>query len=272
MKRVFVQFLIILVILFGVFTFIKIKLRSPLNIAFDNAYITSFERLMVSGMGEEFSLIRIDSTYWLEVNSLSYPIESGKIYNYLAPLERMKSSKRIKKKNFDVLDSKGYWFDFSLSDNSFDDFGIYSSKGDYYYQSKVSKDYFRVDSFDVQSVTDFSYNNLLPRAIYWKEDWGTKMRLRSLTDNDTLAISNLDSLVLNLFSELSKRSATDQMILGECTLALELIDSTDQVQNRFNVALDSNEMTLILEQTKPFTSRVELDTTLSKSLLSLFGF
>ena len=155
MKRILVQFLLILALLFGAYSLLKKKLHAPWVVAFNPEPITDFDRLMVSGMGEEFSIIEIDGAYWLELNGLSYPVDSLAVQRYLSPLQELRSGNRIKKKHFDLLESRGYTFDFTPDNERLKDFGVYQLKGNYYYQSSISKDYFQVDSF--QSTILFWY-------------------------------------------------------------------------------------------------------------------
>ena len=271
MKRILVQFLLILALLFGAYSLIKKKLRSPWNVAFNPERITDFNRLMVSGMGEEFSIIGIDGGYWLEVNGLSYPIDSSTLKSYLNPLRELSSGSRIKKKHFDLLESKGYSFDFAPDNIRIKDFGIYQLKGNYFYQSSVSKDYFQIDSFLSDTILEFSYANLLPNAIEWTEKEHAVFKLRSICDLDTLEVFVPDTMILHVFEGLAKKQATDTIITANWRYNLEFIDSTNAVYHRYNFAIDTTTRDVFIEQTKPFNSRIQLDTFEASILIDLFG-
>ena len=271
MKRIFVQFLLILALLFGTYSLIKKKLRAPWVVAFNPESITDFNRLMVSGMGEEFSIIGIDNAYWLELNGLSYPVDSSVVQCYLHPLHGLRSGNRIKKKHFDLLESKGYTFDFTPNNERFKDFGIYQLRGDYYYQSSISKDYFQIDSFQSDTILDFSYKNLLPKALEWSNYSTKSFKIRPIFNNDTLDVFVTDSITLSVFEGLSKAIATDTIILAEWNGTLEFLDSINAVYTRYNVALDTTTNEVFMEQIKPFNSRTKLDSVGASVLLRLFG-
>ena len=76
MKRVLVQFLILVILLFGAYSLVKNTLRATWSIKLNTDSITNFEHLMVSGEGTEFSITKVDSSFLLDVNGLSYPIKS----------------------------------------------------------------------------------------------------------------------------------------------------------------------------------------------------
>lgn len=271
MKRILVQFLLILALLFGTYSLIKKKLSAPWIVAFNPERITDFDRLMVSGMGEEFSIIGIDGAYWLELNGLSYPIDSSLVQRYLSPLQELRSGNRIKKKHFDLLESRGYTFDFTPDNERFKDFGIYQLSGDYFYQSSISKDYFKIDSFKSETILEFSYKNLLPNAIEWYNEGTEDFKIRSVYNNDTLDVFEADSITLSVFEGLSKRLAIDTIILADWNCNIEFLDSTNTVFNRYNIALDTTTNEVVIEQIKPFNSRIKLDSVDSSVLLRLFG-
>ncbi len=271
MKRILVQFLLILALLFGTYSLIKKKLRAPWIVAFNPERITDFDRLMVSGMGEEFSIIGIDGAYWLELNGLSYPIDSSLVHHYLSPLQDLRSGNRIKKKHFDLLESRGYIFDFTPDNERLKDFGIYQLRGDYYYQSSISKDFFKLDSFISDTIMEFSYKTLLPNAITWNNYGIEGLKLRPIFNNDTLDVFEADSITLSVFEGLSRALATDTIILADWNCNLEFLDSMNTVFARYNVALDTTINEVFMEQIKPFNSRIKLDSVDATVLLHLFG-
>ena len=271
MKRILVQFLLILALLFGAYSLLKKKLHAPWVVAFNPEPITDFDRLMVSGMGEEFSIIEIDGAYWLELNGLSYPVDSLAVQRYLSPLQELRSGNRIKKKHFDLLESRGYTFDFTPDNKRLKDFGVYQLKGNYYYQSSISKDYFQIDSFQSDTILDFSYKNLLPKAVNWSGEGVEGLKIRPIFYNDTLDLFVADSITLSVFEGLSRVLATDTIILADWNGNIEFLDSMNVVYTRYNVALDTTTNEIFLEQIKPFNSRTKLDSVESSVLLRLFG-
>ena len=270
MKRILVQFLLLLALLFGTYSLIKKKLRAPWIVAFNPERITDFDRLMVSGMGEEFSIIGIDGAYWLELNGLSYPVDYSAVQRYLSPLQELKSGNRIKKNHFDLLESKGYTFDFTPDNERLKDFGIYQLMGDYYYQSSISKDYFQIDSFQSDTIFDFSYKNLLPNAVKWNNEGVEGLKIRPIFNNDTLDVLVADSITLSVFEGLSRTLATDTIILADWNGDLEFLDSMNTVYTRYNVAIDTTSNEIFMEQIKPFNSRTKLDSVQVSVLLRLF--
>lgn len=273
MKRVLVQFLILVILLFGAYSLVKNTLRAPWSIKLNTDSITNFEHLMVSGEGTEFSITKVDSSFLLDVNGLSYPIKSEKLENYLRPLNSISSGKRLKKKQFDVLEAKGYWFDFTSSSVATTDFGIYEMDKLFYYQSQISKDYFLIDSMQCDSSAHFSYKSLLPNAINWTYDNSEAIFLRSIYLLDTLGVNKMDSTIYSIFKSRANRAAVDYSIQADWSYSLELFDSSNTVLNRFNVALDSQSNKVFLEQMKPFNSRIELDSFESNQFrMKLFTF
>ena len=273
MKRLFIQFLFLILLLLGAFVLLKNKLKAPWSAEFNNVSLTNFERLMVSGPNEDFEIMRVDSNYLLAVNGLSYPIGKDHLVEYFDPLKRIRSSKRIKKKRFDVLESKGYLFDFSPKTDSIESFGIFEKKGSYYYQSRISKDYFLLDSSKIEGISSFSFKSLLPNAVQWDYDNQDTLFLKCFYNTDTLAALELDSLFYAFFEKQSTKKVSDTLILADWAYRLEITNSANTVSKRFNLSLDTLTNKIYLEQLKPFSSRIELDSIDAAFInQSLFGF